>query len=186
MRKNRTANTNPKDLLTTKLLDKIREGYSNLPTFHFGQVIMSSDPQNANRLKVRVPLIDDIFYYDTNGVLQDGIGDDELPWCISSNNRFINTPENGSVVLVGFFLTDTPYNGRFWISAIEELSGTDLFDSKSLVEETTSKAWQNAEDNIEIEFNSSPELRGRKAIKSKSKTTHYPVGIRGKDNNKLL
>ena len=87
MRKNRTANTNPKELLTTKILDKVREGYTNLPHFHFGQVIASSDPMNANRLKVRIPLIDDIFYTDDNGVVQDGIGDDDLPWSVPSNNR---------------------------------------------------------------------------------------------------
>ena len=61
-----------------------------------------------------------------------------------------------------------------------------MFDTDKLVEETTTGAWQNAEDNIEIEFNNTPELRGRKAFISKTKTTHYQVGIRGKDNNKLL
>lgn len=186
---NRLSAGRPKDLVKTKLLDQITDrGSQNDPRiFHLAQVIESNDPKKANRLRVRIPIIDDVFYLDANGKLQESTGDDKLPWCMSSSGRFIETPENGSVVLVALLDPQKPHTGRLWISVLNEVTALDIFDPTRLQEELVStNAWRNAENNLGVQNNNTPGLRDRPTIKSKSKKTNYKTGIRGKNKNKLL
>jgi len=182
---NRLTSSNPQDKLRTFLVDSLTSGQStyNFP-FFLGQVVNSKDPLNANRIQVRIPLIDDVFYLnEENGLIEDdSLKDKELPWCISSNNRFINTPENNSIVLVALFNRDNPFSGRVWLTAFEELSNQSLFSKLG----KESFDWNNAEDTIETAYDSTPGLRNKEGWKERSYDVNYKVGIRGKNKNKLL
>jgi len=185
-KKSRLYNADPKGKLRSFLVDGMASGTDNSSfPFFLGQVMNSIDPENVNRIQVRIPIIDDIFYINDDGVkVDDESYDSELPWCMPSDNHFINTPENNSVVLVALFNRNTPYNGRVWITAFEELSNKNLFDVSKLKKESFD--WENAENTIETAFDNSPGLRGREAWKQRSYDINYKVGIKGKDKNKLL
>jgi hypothetical protein len=147
--------------------------------------MVATDPDNAGRIKVRIPLIDDVIYQAEDGRKgDDTTKDNSLPWCIPANTRFINTPEVNSIVLVGLFNSDKKYNGRVWFTAIEELSSTDLFDPARLTRENGT--WEDAENNIETSYDATPGLRNRAAWADRSTVTNYKVGLRGKNKNKLL
>jgi len=185
-KKSRLANNDAANKLRTYLADSMSAGVEagNFP-FFLGQVMNSNDPQNANRLQIRIPLIDDVFYLNEEGIkIDDSSLDSELPWCMPSNNHFINTPENNSIVLVALFNKKTPYNGRVWFTAFEELSNKSIFDVIKLAKESFD--WDNAESVIETAYDSSPGLRNREVWKNRNFSINYPVGIKGKDKNKLL
>lgn len=189
MEPNRISSSRPQDLVKTKLSDLIVAAgeVANGRPFHLGQVIDSTDPKNANRLRIRIPILDDPFYFDKNGNIQESIGDSELPYCLPAQGRNLDTPENGSVVLVGLMDPLKPYNGRVWFSAVSAQVAKDLFDVDRLQEEVTNtEAWKAAEDALQVQFNNTPGLRGRATVKSKKKETNYKTGIRGKDKNKVL
>jgi hypothetical protein len=188
MEPNRITSGRPKDLLKTKMTDlTINHENSGLGrTFFLGQVIDSKDPSNANRLRIRIPLLDNPFYVDDSGNLTTTSGHDKLPWCISAHGRMIDTPENNSVVLVALFDPANPMMGRVWFSAVPELSATDIFDQTRLQPEQDSGAWKNAETSINTKYGNTPTVAGRPALQSKARQTNPSVGIRGKDNNKLL
>lgn len=185
---NRITASRPEDYSRTQLTDLIlgNEITSTNRTIHLAQVIQSNDPLNANRLRVRIPLLDDVFYANDKGIPQPRIGDDKLPWAIPSSSRMIETPENGSVVIVALFDPQEPTLGRVWLTAVPELDGQDIFEPDRLTQELETNKWQNAEDSIEVAFNNSPEVRGRPSIPSPAGQTNYKTGIRGKDKNKLL
>jgi hypothetical protein len=188
MKNNRLVATNPEEHAKARLNEQILGQNKSAPArvFHYGQVIDSGDSKNANRLKIRIPLIDDGFYTDDNGIIKDKIGDDKLPWAIASQGRTVDTPENGTVVVVALFDTMNPLGGRMWITSVPELDSKELFDKSRLKDELSKEKWKNAEKAIGINFNSSPEVRDRDPIDSKSRKINYSVGIRGKDKNKLL
>lgn len=185
---NRISASQPEDYAKTRISDTLLgDRNSSAPrVFHYGQVISSDDPKNANRLRIRIPLIDDGLYADDNAVQKDKIGDDKLPWAISAQGRAIDTPENETVVLCALFDPMNPNGGRLWIAAVPQLDSKELFDKSRLTDELTKKKWENAEDAVGVNFNSSPEVRDRDSYKSKSRKINYNVGIRGKDKNKLL
>jgi len=185
---NRITASRPKDNAKARLTDTILGDRSAAPprVFHYGQVIDSKDPKNANRLRIRIPLIDDGLYTNDSGVVEDSIGDDKLPWALASNGRGVDTPENGTVVVVALFEPLNPQAGRIWITAVPEMSDKDIFDKDRLLDELNQNKWKNAESAVGVKFNSSPELRNRPSIPSKSRVVNYPTGIRGKDKNKLL
>lgn len=185
---NRLTASRPEEFAKSRLTDTMLGDRSSSPArvFHYAQVISSDDPKNANRLKLRIPLIDDGFYTDDNGVLKDKIGDSKLPWAISSNGRSIDTPENGTVVVVALFDPMNPVGGRIWINAVPELDSKDLFDKSRLKDELSKDEWKNAEEVAGVLFNSSPDVRDRDAFVSKNRKINYKVGMRGKDKNKLL
>jgi hypothetical protein len=187
MKPNRIQSTRPADLVKTKLTDStIGHDDAGLKrTFFYGQVISSDDSQNANRIKVRIPLLDNPFYTDENGKLDDTLGHDKLPYCISAHGRAIDTPENGSVVLVALMDPLNPFLGRIWFTAIPELTSKDIFDSSRLNEETD-QGWDGAEKAINVKYNNSPGVDSRPKLKNKPRKTNYKVGVRGKDKNKLL
>ena len=183
---NRLISAHPQDKVRTYLLDSIKSGVEsgNFP-FYFGQVMISLDPKNAGRIKVRIPLIDDIYYKEEDGrKLDDSSIDSELPWCIPASNRLFHVPEVNSIVLVGLFNDQKFYNGRVWFSAIEGLSSLDVFSPERLTKENSE--WENAEDNIETFYDATPGLRNRAAWNARQSTINYQVGLRGKDKNKLL
>lgn len=185
---NRITASRAEDNAKSRLLDTIiGDRTASTPrVFHYAQVINSSDPKNANRLQVRIPLIDDGLYTDSNAQLQDGIGDSLLPWAISSHGREVDTPENDTVVLVALFDPNNPRAGRLWITAVPELSSTDIFDASRLTDELDANTWENAEGALGIGFDSSPSLRGRPPFVSQTRQINYKVGLRGKDKNSLL
>lgn len=183
---NRLKAARPEDKARTFFLDGLSAGIKtgNFP-FYFGQVMVATDPDNAGRIKVRIPLIDDVIYQAENGTKgDDSAKDNNLPWCIPANTRFINTPEVNSIVLVGLFNSDKKYNGRVWFTAIEELSSTDIFDPARLTRENGT--WEDAENNIETSYDATPGLRNRAAWADRSSVVNYKVGLRGKNKNKLL
>lgn len=187
MSNNRSSVSRPKDAAATSLSDLFISADESLAKpFHLAQVIDSNDPKNANRIKVRIPLLDDPFYYNDKGKLTEEGGHDKLPWCLPANSRFIDTPENGSVVLIALFNPQNPSQGRVWFSALTELNAKEIFDTDKLQEELNQKPWQNAEDSIKVSFGNTPSLRGKKPLKSKIKKINQKTGIRGKDKNKLL
>lgn len=186
---NRLSTGRPGDLVKTKMADMMldRSGLAGSRPFHLAQVIDSNDPKKANRLRLRIPIIDDVFYLGENGKMKESEGDEKLPWAVGSNGRFIDTPENGSVVLVLLLDPEKPHTGRVWLSVLNELTTTEIFDVERLKEEMIgTDAWKNAEDNLGVKYNNSPGLRDKPTMKSKSKTTNYKVGVRGKKKNKLL
>src|SRR5437764_451303 len=102
----RIAQANLPDYLKSKLLDAAidkREDYSRI--FYHGIVINNNDPLNANRVKVRIPLIDDTIYVNKTK----DEGDLLLPWCIPANRNFVQTPENNSIVIVAIMDPKVPY-----------------------------------------------------------------------------
>jgi len=185
----RVASSNSKSFLETKLTDLIlKENINSNQSFYFGDVIDSVDDENGNRLRVRIPILDDVFYYDDQGNMQEKIGDDLLPWCVPFDSRFIHTPENGSVVLVVLFNPDTPFLGRMWFAPFSGNSqNNEIFNVERLKEEVVNKrAWELAEKNSGVRYNFSPTNSNRKEVDTKKKKINYKIGIRGKSKNKLL
>lgn len=188
MKPSRFQASRPLDTVQTKITDlTIGHEKSGLKrTFFYGQVIDSVDPKNANRIKIRIPLLDNPYYTDDNGKLTEEGGNDKLPFCIPAHGRMIDTPENGSVVLVALMDPANPAMGRIWFCAVPELSATDIFDSDRLKDELSSNTWANAESAINVKYGNTPEQNSRPALKSKKRIVNDKVGIRGKDKNKVL
>lgn len=188
-KQNRISVSRPETFLSGRVGDLLSGAEKNgiNRVFYFGQVIDSEDPDNANRIRVRIPLIDDAFYYNDSGELTNTEGHDKLPYCIAAHGRYVESPENGSVVLVGLMDPSSPFAGRIWFAASNELSSTDLFDKERLNEEIDSNtAWENVEESIGVNYNNTPGKGNRSSIQSKKKKVNYKVGLRGKDKNKLL
>ncbi len=185
---NRFQASRPLDQVKTKVVDIVSGHKENVTTktFYLGQVIDAEDPKNANRIRVRIPLLDDPFYTDDQGKLTETSGHDKLPYCIPAHGRMVDTPENGSVVLVALLDPQQPFMGRLWLSTVEELSSTDIFDVTRMAEEMEKGAWSNAETSFNIKWNNTPGDTNRPALKNKDKKLKDKVGIRGKDKNKLL
>ena len=175
--KSKITNANLKDSLHANLVTQILDqGSSYTRILYFGQVISNNDPKNLNRIKVRIPIIDDVYY--ANNTKENG--DDTLPWSLPFNSRFIETPEVNSIVYVLLSDPKTPYFGRIYFDSVTDLSATDLFE-KLKPEEQALSNWLNAENSLEItipkpipnnKFNATQNIK-------------YQIGIRGKGNNKL-
>src|SRR6185369_8656209 len=164
------------DTIKSKVLDQTlqkKTAYSRI--FYFGQVINNKDPQNLNRIQVRIPVIDDIYYL--NSTKTDG--DSKLPFCLPASNRYEDSPENNSIVVVAIFDTKTPYFGRLYFNSLSNLSATDLFERLTPEEQSLSN-WLNANNSLNINtftptdnlYNVNPNI-------------NYKMGIRGRGNNKI-
>ncbi len=185
----RIQQSNLKDLVKTRLTEVITKESSTSTgaIFYLGQVISNADPLKGNRLKIRLPLIDDIYYRDDKGNDDQSAGDANIPWCLPSNTRFIETPENGSVVLVALFDVDNPYLGRIWFNSISDETLKAIFEPESLEgEKVDDVAWTNAEKFSGVKYNFNPATNNRKRMKSNTRVTNFQVGIRGKNKNHLL
>ncbi len=175
--KSRIAQSNPEDSIKSKLVDSLynHKNESNR-IFYFAQVISNEDPFNLNRIKVRIPVVDDIYYINQTKAQ----GDTNLPWCLPESSRFINTPEQNTIVVVAIFDPKIPFFGRLFLDCITDLSTTDLFEKLS-PEDKTQSNWLNANKTLEIN-NPKPKKDNEYEVLNKVK---YPVGVRGKGKNKL-
>ena len=176
---NLISTTKLQEIIENKVLNyalKNIEEYSR--TIYFGQVIITDDPKNLNRVKVRIPVIDDIFYLPPNTKEQ---GNNLLPWVLPESTRFIETPDNGSIVAVDIADAKTPYFGRFIKNVYTGITTTELFDSLT-TDQQIQNNWLIADQAHEINI---PKPKNDNEYNSGS-GINYKVGIRGKDNNRIV
>ena len=168
------------DFISGKIANyALTENYESTKVFYFGQVINNVDPLNSNRIQIRIPGIDNSLYLNKKTD-----GDNKLPWCAPISRNFISTPENNSIVLVALFDPKNTSIGRIYFDAIPGLSSKDIFDKSRLVPETdTYNNWNNCEVNQNFRFGMKPS-----PINSynTSENIKYPIGIRGKGNNRVF
>jgi hypothetical protein len=152
--------------------------------FFLGVVLKNEDKKKQNRLKVRIPVHDDIFFSD-NQDLKTQI--DSLPWAIPHTKRIVDVPDEGSVVLIAVFQIDDIYNARIWFDCIDfQDSNIEYSDPKRLsVNELDGKAWGNFEQAILTKFNISPGLRGNSSYPTYGSKKNRSVIIRGRSKNSL-
>jgi hypothetical protein len=175
---NRITGSNYEDSLKSKLVNQTvyHESFHSR-IFHFGQVINNVDPQNLSRIKIRIPIIDDVFY--VNNSKEDG--DIALPWSLPISHRFIDIPEVNSIIIVSILDPNTPYYGRVYFDCVTELSTDDIF-SRTTPEDNSLSDWTNVEKAFKISLNSKP--LNENAYNATA-NIDYRVGIRGKGNNKF-
>lgn len=162
--------------------DALVEKHETSNVFYFAQVINNVDPLNSNRVQLRIPGLDDVLYQQKQNNKTEG--DSKLPWCAPFNRNFISTPENNSIVLVALFDPKNPYFGRMYFDGIPSLSAKDIFDKSRIVPESdTYNNWNNAEVNQNLRLGKKPNPANSYNTKESIK---YPVGIRGKGDNKLV
>lgn len=168
------------DYMKGKILDKALDN-SQLSTriFHFGIVIDNKDPQNINRIKVRIPLLDDKFYLNrTNDQ-----GNELLPWSLPISRNLISTPENNSIIICAIFEPKNPDVGRMYFDSITNLSRTDILNIDRMIPESaTYNNWDNIEQALNIRIKSKPKNSNEYNSKENVK---YDIAIRGKGNNLL-
>ena len=176
---NLISTTKLQEIIENKVLNyalKNIEEYSR--TIYFGQVVVTDDPKNLNRVKVRIPVIDDIFYLSPSTKEQ---GNEKLPWVLPQSSRFIETPDNGSIVAVFISDSKTPYFGRFIHNAYTGITTDELFNSLT-TDQKISNNWLIVDQAHEINI---PKPKTDNEYNSGS-TINYKVGIRGKDNNRVV
>jgi hypothetical protein len=168
------------DWIKGKILDSAIDNkpqYTRI--FYYGIVINNKDKKNSNRIKIRIPLIDDNIY---NGRTKEE-GDNLLPWCSPISRNFIATPENNSIVLVAIMDPKLPLWGRIYFDSITDLSEKDIFDVNRLTPETnTYNNWENAQKHHNIILNSIPQKSNEYNTKD---NVEYHMGIKGKGNNRV-
>lgn len=168
---------NFEDALRAKLVNSTIANESlHSRIFYFGQVISNSDPKNLNRIKIRIPTIDDVFYV---GKTKDE-GDASLPWSLPISHRFIDIPEVNTIIIVAIFDTKTPYYGRVYFDTVTEVSSTDIFN-RVTPEINSLSTWENVETAYNININK-PKPNAYDA----KQNVIYNTGIRGKGKNKIL
>jgi hypothetical protein len=176
--KNRITGSNHEDALRGKLVHSVVQTESlHTRIFHFGQVISNTDSRNLGRIKVRIPLVDDIYY--NNGTKEEG--DELLPFCLPISHRFFEVPEVNSIVMVAIFDAKTPYFGRLYFDTFTELSTSDIF-SRPTPEINSLSDWENVERAFNVKLGTVPKPN---AFDGKDNVI-YPMGIRGKGKNKFV
>lgn len=176
---NRITGSNTEELIKSKQVNAIIPNESlNTRVLYFAQVIENEDPQNLNRIKCRIPHVDDDFYV---GKKKDE-GDAALPWCIPTSNRFLDVPEVNSIVMVAVFDTKVPHFGRMYFDSFSDLTATEYFERLSPEDKLLSN-FDLIEDIFKIQLNSKPKTSGEYNAKAK---INYKTGIRGKGKNKVL
>lgn len=175
----RILNADPESEYQKKLLSSLNDKENlNTRVFYFGQVIFNNDPDNLNRLKIRIPIVDDILYLGNSKEE----GDENLPWAVGMSTRFIDTPEVNSIVLVALFDTKVPQLGRIYFNSFSDLSIVSLFERLDPENNLLSNLGL-IEDIFHIRMNFKPkqqnEFDGTPNVKSQ-------VGIRGKGKNKII
>ena len=177
----RIRTSNLEDYISGKIINQTTQQNENSTRiFYIGIVINNIDPLNANRIQVRIPSLDDIFYINKSNEE----GNKILPWCIPINRNFISTPENNSIVTISIFDPKTPYFGRKYYDDMTSLSYDNIFDSKNLNPETnTYNNWDNVELMHNFTLNSKPKINNEYNSKN---NINYTVGFKGKGNNKIF
>jgi len=176
---NRITGSNPEDLLSNNLLSKVVDNESIVSrVFHFAQVISNQDNNgNQNRIKARIPLLDDVFYVGKSKEE----GDKLLPVCIPFSSRFLEIPEVNSIVLVAIFDSKVPYLGRMYFDSFTELSQLEYF-KRLMPNDVLLSNWDLVEKILSINIKSKPKQNELDSTPN----IDYNVGIRGKGNNKIL
>jgi len=173
-------------LSNTKLSDKIDNELLNLALkkhdestriLYFGMVIKNTDSLNCKRIQIRIPYLDDIYYLDGNVTN----GNNNLPWCIPMNSRFIDVPEEGTIVSIIISDPRTPYYGRVYLDSFTGISAIELFSNLSPQEQITSN-WLNVSNELLINIPVPSTPNNFQA----GNNIDYKVGIRGKGNNGLI
>lgn len=151
--------------------------------FQWG-IVVAYDEENANRIKVRIPILDDHFFKSKN--IEEDIK--KLPWCVPSNKRLIETPEVGSVVLVGLFSIQDVFNGRIWFDVIDFAdSNIPDDDVKRLdVNPTGKKGWEEMEKVVKRKYNVAPGVRNAEEYKTRNQKPLKKVTVKGKSKNALI
>lgn len=122
---NRITGSDTDEAVKTKILNATIPNTSlNTRVFNFAQVIDNNDPENLNRIKCRIPVIDDVFYLE--GTQEEGNA--KLPWSISFSNRFLETPEVNSIVLTAVFDAKVPFLGRVYFDVFSDFFSQDFFE----------------------------------------------------------
>lgn len=176
---NRITGSNYEESLKAKLVNKAIESESLLDRiFHFGQVISNNDPKNLNRIKIRIPEIDDALY--VNKTKEEG--DASLPYALPISHRFVEIPEVNSIIIVAIFDPKIPYYGRMYFDTITELSDKDIFE-RIIPEQNSLSDFDNIEKAFNVKLNFKPknadEFNGTAKV-------DYEMGIRGKGDNKFV
>lgn len=180
MRNNRIKKSNPDDLLKSNLLQSLTTNPEvSEQNIIFGVVVKNIDPLNANRIKIRIPVMDDKHFENVD--YETGVNN--LPWCLPFNRNFISTPEINSIVAVELMNIKTPSVGRIFIDCLTELSDTGLFDMERLREEYVT--YMNF-DNLESATNLRAQRNEQDLESNESEKVVYEIGIRGKGKNKFL
>lgn len=184
---NKAKGSNIKADVNKAIVNLVRGDNTQLHNvFKLGYVVDNNDPENANRIKVRIPLVDDGFFVKENNEKNSGIS--KLPWCVPNNKQFINTPELNTVVIVAVFDIENPFIGRIWIDGFMNLSAKDLFSTQNLgTSLTKTPSWQNAQDSLRRTFDATPGIgRAQEYPEQSSTTKDIRVGIKGKDKNSVV
>lgn len=173
---NRISNSDFEENLRAKVVNTtIVDENTHSRIFYFAQVVSNKDPKNINRIKVRIPVIDQIHYGGTKEE-----GDAKLSWCLPVSNRFLNIPEVNSIIVVAILDPKIPHFGRLYFDNVTGFSTEDIF--KNLTPQSTLSNFNIIEDALNIKISGKPkekEFNGKENIE-------YPVGLRGKGKNKFV
>jgi len=176
---NRITGSNYEESLKAKLVNRAIERESLFDRiFYFGQVISNSDPKNLNRIKIRIPEIDDALYVNKTK----DEGDASLPHALPFSHRFVEIPEVNSIVVVAVFDPKVPYYGRMYFDTVTELSDKDVFD-RLTPESASLSDFTNIEKAFNVKLNSKPKTDGEF---NAAANVDYEMGIRGKGDNKFV
>lgn len=176
---NRLKSANFEDSLQAKIVNTtINNENENSRIFYFGQVVINDDPKNINRIKVRIPVIDEVVYVNTKSKEE---GDAKLSWCLPVSSRFIDVPEINSIVVVAILDPKTPYFGRLYFDTITDFTEEDIF-KKLIPEKKILSNFNSAEQAFGIKLGNIPKDN---SFNSKEKIK-YPVGLRGRGKNKFI
>lgn len=176
---NRITGSNSEESIKKNMVSSTMDNKSlNSRVFYFAQVISNKDSDNLNRIKVRIPVIDDDYYVGKSKEE----GDENLPWCIPNSNRFLNVPEVNSILMVAVFDTKVPHFGRMYFDSFSDFTSSEYFD-KLTPEEKLLSNWALIEDVFGINIKGKPKTEGEYNGKD---NINYKVGIRGKGKNRIL
>lgn len=184
MEANKLKVVNVPDKVRKTILDqvnKIDDKQNHI--FHWG-IVVGLDSKNANRIKVRVPIIDDLFFSGKN--TEENIK--KLPWCVPINKRIIETPEIGSTVLVGLFSLQDVHEIRIWFDVVDYVDENIPDDDvKRLdVNPINKSGWEEMEKVTQKKYNVAPGVRNQDQYPTSSKRAPKKVMYKGKSKNVLI
>ena len=184
MDENKLQGTNIVDKVKKSIADNLLKTSEKMNHIFEWGVVVAYDEENANRIKVRIPILDDHFFKSKN--VEDDIK--KLPWCVPSNKRIIETPEVGSVVLVGLFSIQDVFNGRIWFDVIDYVdSNVKDDDVKRLdINPIGKKGWEEMEKVVKRKYNVAPGVRNGEEYKTKNQKAVKKVILKGKSKNALI
>jgi hypothetical protein len=175
---NRITGSNTEEALRTKIGSTVTTESLSSRVFFFAQVINNVDPNNLNRIQVRIPVIDNDYYV---GRTKDA-GDKELPWVAPFSNRFLDVPEVNAIIMVAVFDAKVPHFGRMYFDSFSDFTTSEYFE-KLTPEEKLKSNWALVEDIFGINILGKPKNTDEFNAKD---NINYKVGIRGKGKNRVL